>query len=285
MTDTDVPSRPKEGGGWNRQDAAAAPFRLLQLTDLHLYADPHRRLLGQDTRLTLESVLGLARARHWPPDAVALTGDLVHDELPGAYRFLRQRFDALAIPYHCLPGNHDRLDLLVGHLDPAAASALRLVTAGAWDLLLVDSTVPGREGGHLSEHVLAGIADHAAAGRGRPTLVFLHHHLAPIGSAWIDTMQVDNGPAALAALARHPDLRAVICGHVHQDGEQVQQGLRLLATPSTCVQFLPGSPTFALDPLTPGYRWLELHEDGRLDTGIERTDAYPEALGPATEGY
>ncbi|WP_295880315.1 metallophosphoesterase [uncultured Thiohalocapsa sp.] len=284
MADTDAPA-PRTGGSGRCGQNAAVPFRLLQLTDLHLYADPERRLLGQNTRRTLESVLSLAQTRHWPPDAIVLTGDLVHDEQPAAYRFLRSRFDGLGIPYHCIPGNHDRLDLLVGHLDRSAASALRLVPAGAWDLLLLDSTVPAEEGGHLDERVLAGLAAHAAADRRRPTLVFLHHHLAPLGSRWIDTMQVDNGPAALAALASHPDLSAVICGHVHQDAEQRQAGLRLLATPSTCVQFLPGSRDFALDPLTPGYRWLELHPDGRLDTGVERTDAYPEPFTPATEGY
>lgn len=286
MADTDAPTPPAgDSGHAQQQQPAAAPYRLLQLTDLHLFADPQRRLLGQNTRRTLESVLTLAQTKYWPPDGIVLTGDLVHDEEPGAYDVLRRRFDGLRIPYHCIPGNHDRLDLLVGHLDAGAASALRLVTAGAWDLLLLDSTLPAEAGGHLDEGVLAGIAEHAAAASKRPTLVFLHHHLAPMGSHWIDTMQVDNGASALAALARHPQLRAVICGHVHQHAEQEHGGVRLLATPSTCVQFLPDSDRFALDTLTPGYRWLDLYPDGRLTTGIERTAAYPEPLIPATEGY
>lgn len=285
MADTDAPMPPAGGSGQDQQQPAAAPYRLLQLTDLHLFADPQQRLLGQNTRRTLESVLTLAQAKYWPPDGIVLTGDLVHDEQPDAYDALRQRFDGLRIPYHCIPGNHDRLDLVVGHLDAGAASALRLVTAGTWDLLLLDSTLPTEEGGHLDEQVLAGIAEHAAAARNRPTLVFLHHHLAPMGSQWIDTMQVDNGVAALAELARHPHLRAAVCGHVHQQADQQHGGVRLLATPSTCVQFLPGSNRFALDPLTPGYRWLDLYPDGRLATGIERTAAYPEPLSPATDGY
>jgi Icc protein len=271
--------------GSERDLRTAAPFRLLQLTDLHLYAQAERRLLGQNTRETLEAVIALARARHWPPDAIVLTGDLVHDEEPAAYAFLRERVDALGVPCHCIPGNHDRLDLLVGHLDADAASALRVITAGAWDLLLLDSTMPGAEGGHLTAQVLAGVAAHHRGGRGRPTLVFLHHHLKPLGSRWIDTMRVDNASAAIRALAQHPHVRAVVCGHVHQEADQYANGLRLLATPSTCVQFLPGSEDFALDPRTPGYRWLELHPDGRLKTGIERTDAYPEPLTVLTGGY
>ena len=283
MAETDAPNPRESGRGQERR--TDAPFRLLQLTDLHLYAEPRQRLLGQNTRRTLESVLALAQARHWPPDAIVLTGDLVHDEQPGAYRYLRERFDRLALPYHCIPGNHDRLDLLVGQVDAGAASPLRVITAGAWDLVLLDSTVPGIEGGHLPAQVLEGLAAHRRAARGRPTLVFLHHHLRPLGSRWIDTMQVDNGAAVVADLARHPQIRAIICGHVHQDAEQLTHGLRLLATPSTCVQFLPGSEEFALDTRTPGYRWLELHPDGRLLTGVERTDAYPEPLTTTSGGY
>jgi Icc protein len=283
MAETDAP-RARQGGS-GQEGRSAPPFRLLQLTDLHLYAEPGQRLLGQNTRRTLETVLALAQARHWPPDAIVLTGDLVHDEQSATYSYVRERFDALGVPYHCLPGNHDRLDLLVGHLDPDAASALRVVPAGAWDLVLLDSTVPGDEGGHLPLHVLAALAARLRAGDARPTLIFLHHHLRPLGSRWIDTMQVDNGATVVAELARHSQVRAVICGHVHQDAEQDAHGVRLLATPSTCVQFQPGSAEFALDALTPGYRWLELHPDGRLRTGVERTEAYPDPLTKFTDGY
>jgi 3',5'-cyclic-AMP phosphodiesterase len=285
MAAQDAQTAREDSIGQDRRAPTATPFRLLQLSDLHLYADPERRLLGQNTRRTLESVLALAQARHWPPDAIVLTGDLVHDELPGAYGFLRERLNGLGIPYHCIPGNHDRLDLLVGHLDPSAASGLRRVAAGAWDLLLLDSIIPGEAGGRLHATVLQGLAEAARGAPTRPTLVFLHHHLAPMGSRWIDTMQVANAAAALAALALHPALRAVICGHVHQEADQQVAGVRLLATPSTCVQFLPGSADFSLDARTPGYRWLTLHADGRLETGVERTDAYPEPLTIATQGY
>jgi Icc protein len=44
--------------------------------------------------------------------------------------------------------------------------------------------------------------------------------------------------------------------------------LRLLSTPSTCAQFRPGSDSFAIDERPPGYRWLDLRADGRLDTEV-----------------
>jgi hypothetical protein len=41
-----------------------------------------------------------------------------------------------------------------------------------------------------------------------------------------------------------------------------------------------------MDSLTPGFCWLELHADGRIDTGIRRVAAYPRPLDLSnTRGY
>jgi Icc protein len=48
--------------------------------------------------------------------------------------------------------------------------------------------------------------------------------------------------------------------------------VRLLATPSTCAQFLPHSEDFAVDPRPPAYRTLELTPDGTLNTNLHWVD-------------
>jgi len=58
-----------------------------------------------------------------------------------------------------------------------------------------------------------------------------------------------------------------------------------MASPSTCVQFLPKSTAFAVDHAAPGYRWLSLFEDGRIETGVERLDEIPGAVDLASAGY
>ncbi|MBK5931574.1 3',5'-cyclic-AMP phosphodiesterase [Halochromatium salexigens] len=244
-------------------------MRLLQLTDLHLYAEPERLLLGQCTRSTFEQVLAQAQRQHWPPDAILFTGDLVHDERVEGYRYLRRMIDRIDCPCFCLPGNHDRLDLLT-EVDPGADQACRLEPLGPWDLLLLDSTIAGSEGGRLRPDTLERLAQHLAAAPQRPALIGLHHQPVPVGSRWIDTMQIENGAALMALAERHPRLRAILCGHVHQAFDRQRGHIRLLATPSTCAQFKPGSDDFALDDRPPGYRWLELEPDGSLHTGIER---------------
>ena len=248
--------------------------RILQFTDLHLCAEPDRQLFGQYTRDSFEAVLTHAQATHWPPDAILFTGDLVHDERAEAYQDLKQCIDNLGCPCFCIPGNHDRPDLLASEVEPGADRDFRVKQLGRWDLLLLDSTVRGCEAGHLRPQTLTALEQYLThapeSAHQRPALVALHHQPIPVGSRWLDTMQVANGADLIALAERHSQLKAMIWGHIHQAFDRQLPTTRLLAAPSTCSQFKPGSDDFAQDTRPPGYRWLDLEPDGSFRTGIER---------------
>ena len=61
-------------------------------------------------------------------------------------------------------------------------------------------------------------------------------------------------------------------GESASDG--LRKGVRLLATPSTCAQFLPNVDDFAVDPRPPAYRTLELRADGSLLTEVVWVQQY-----------
>lgn len=65
-------------------------------------------------------------------------------------------------------------------------------------------------------------------------------------------------------------MNGIVCGHIHQELDRVVNGIRLLATPSTCVQFLPDSDDFALDSQAPGWRTLDLLPNGDIETQVYR---------------
>ncbi len=275
--------RPRDNG--YSPSPGSGVVRLLQLTDTHLYADPNGKLLGQNTRKTFELVLDLVFQRFWPVDRLLLTGDLVHDESREGYRYLKQRLSELETPCNCLPGNHDAFRVLVTMLNGSPISFAPSVRVGAWNLVFLDSTVPGADGGHLGRDQLEELEETLRNHRSTHTLVCLHHQPVPVGSAWLDTMALDNPKDFFAIVDRHPQVRGIIWGHIHQEYQSLRKDVLLLASPSTCVQFQPNSNGFALDPVTPGFRWLELHADGRIDTGIERIDAYPDPIDLSTGGY
>ena len=66
---------------------------------------------------------------------------------------------------------------------------------------------------------------------------------------------------------------------------KLHNNVRLMSSPSTCIQFLPHSKGFAIDTATPGYRWLELYPDGRIETGVERIADLPGEIDMASCGY
>jgi len=59
----------------------------------------------------------------------------------------------------------------------------------------------------------------------------------------------------------------------------------MLASPSTSVQFLPDSDEFSVDTRPPGYRWLNLHPDGTIETGVERVEDEDFGLDLNSNGY
>jgi Icc protein len=99
-------------------------------------------------------------------------------------------------------------------------------------------------------------------------MVCVHHHPVEMASRWLDAVGIDNAEALFAVLDAHPQLRAISWGHVHQCFDARRRGVRLLATPSTCAQFLPLSEQFALDARAPAYRRLTLRSDGTLETDV-----------------
>ncbi|MCG6859779.1 MAG: 3',5'-cyclic-AMP phosphodiesterase [Chromatiaceae bacterium] len=264
---------------------AAESLCVLQLTDTHLYAAPEGCLLGQNTGRTLELVLDLALQTLARIDVVLLTGDLVHDESPEGYRYLAQRMEALGAPCLWLPGNHDKASVMADIFNSGTVTAEGNARESAWNFVLLDSTIPGQDGGHLDSGQLALLEDSLARRPQDPTLVCLHHQAVPVGSAWMDTMALDNPEAFFGIIDRHPQVRCVLWGHIHQEFSTVRNDVQLLGSPSTCVQFLPGSAEFALDALTPGFRWLRLHPDGRFETAVERIATYPDPLVFSTAGY
>jgi len=266
-----------------QESASPTSLRLAQLTDPHLFRDPEGCLLGMPTRAGFEAVLDLALERS-RPHAIVLTGDLVHDESERGYRALRERLDATGLPWWCIAGNHDRWQLMRRVLGAAALGPLDIRHLGPWRLVFLDSRQPGKTGGRLRSRQLRLLDERLAEARA-PTLILLHHHPTPIGCRWLDGLGVPNGAELIALARRHPEVRALLFGHIHQAFSARLDGLSLLAAPATSVQFLPHSPTFALDREPPGYRELSLHATGDFDTRVLRLARYPTAPCFEAEGY
>lgn len=244
-----------------------ATLRVVQLTDTHLRAEPGVPLRGTDTDATLRTVLA-AIAAEGPPDLFLLTGDLAEDPVAEAYERLRDLVGNTGVPAWCLPGNHDDPALMRAELNRDGLATPRARRVNGWLVVLLDSTVPGETGGELGTAELAALADTLASYPDEPTLVALHHPPVALGSRWVDALGLADAGAFLEVIEANPQVRAIVWGHAHQVWEGRWEDTLLLGTPSTCMQFLPGADDFTLDTKPPGWRRLELHPDGRVETTV-----------------
>ena len=242
-------------------------IRLTHLTDPHLHGAENERLRGIATLPSLEATLAHAQRRDWPPDAVLVTGDIVQDD-PAGYVHFRRLLGALRLPVLCLPGNHDEPEAMRRELAGAPFVVGGSVDLGLWRIILLDSTIPHSAAGRLSKQSLTALESALAAAPQRHALVCLHHHPVPMASRWLDRVGLQNPEEFLELIDHHPNVRGIIWGHVHQSFEALRNGVRLLATPSTCAQFLPRADQFAVDRSPPAYRTLELRADGSILTEV-----------------
>jgi Icc protein len=250
-----------------------AEIRLLQLSDTHLFGAADRALRGIVTRASLQAVLRHARAHHWDADALLLTGDLVNDDAAG-YTTVRELLGNVGKPVWCLPGNHDDVSAMKRELNAAPFSICGHHDVGGWRVVMLDSCVPGQAHGRISAGELARLDAALASAGDRHVLVSLHHHPVRMASRWLDSVALQNADDFFSVTDRYPQLRAIAWGHVHQPYDSRRKGVRLLAVPSTCAQFLPHSDQFAVDPSPPGYRRLALRADGTIDTEVLRVDMH-----------
>jgi Icc protein len=242
--------------------------RVLHLTDPHLFADRQGSLRGAVTYETLQSVIEHYRQCDFEADLIALTGDIIQDDSAEAYVHCRDLVSALGLPVYCVPGNHDVRHLMRDMLSDPPFSYCDSLTAGNWLIVGIDSCSAGRAGGKIAERELRRMETVIARSSAAHVLICLHHPPVPMHSKWLDSVGLDNGDEFLLRAGSAERVRAAIFGHVHQDYDADHDGIRLIATPSTCRQFLPRADEFAVDDRPPAYRRLELQPDGSIDVEL-----------------
>lgn len=261
-------------------------IRLLQITDTHLFARKHETLLGISTWESFQATLAAIHAGQQHYDLIVSTGDLAQDHSVDAYQQFAEGIATLNAPCVWLPGNHDFQPAMYETLRKAGISPAKRVLAGQhWHIVLLDSQVFGVPHGELSDYQLEWLDNTLRSEPTRHTLLLLHHHPLPSGCGWLDQHSLRNAQALQDVLKQHPQVSALLCGHIHQELDCQWHGVRVLATPSTCIQFKPHSANFTLDTIAPGWRWITLHPDGRLTTEIERLDGERFRPDTESEGY
>jgi Icc protein len=245
--------------------------RFVQITDHHLTADG--LLWGYDTRAALDRVLDHIAAHAGPLDFLISTGDLTEHGTADEYaRFLEllqaqpaaqfpgPLFSArLGLPCYVLPGNHDQRAQLAESLFPGSPAADRLHGSFELDGLqfaCLDFGPRGKAAGDVSFYT----ALDQVLQRPLPTLLFLHHHVAPLDITWLDVLIADDVDRFAAQLLGR-DVRAILHGHTHFSFERQLVGVPTYGLRSTSFQFAPQDRLLrSIEP--PQYRLVTVSAQG-----------------------
>jgi 3',5'-cyclic AMP phosphodiesterase CpdA len=250
----------------------APPFVLAQLSDPHLGEDPRG---GTDPRSSFASAIEAVARLATPVDAVLVTGDVAEHGGAEEYALAGELLGRLGVPVHYLPGNHDDRAAMRGAYGLSGEGEEPLdyaVNLGPLALVVVDSTIPGEDHGGWEPGQLERLDATLAAAPEQPTILAMHH--PPLTTAMPDWDGVNLAPAerdALAAIVeRHPQVRAIVAGHLHRVTAAALAGRPVLAAPSI---YLHAHPDFVaedvrVEPGPPGFAVHTLNE-GALSSQVE----------------
>jgi 3',5'-cyclic-AMP phosphodiesterase len=199
----------------------SAPLLIAQISDLHIKR-PGVLAYGQvDTAAALTRCVATLNAFRPRPELVVISGDLADTPVAEEYEHLNRLLAPLEIGFAAVPGNHDSRELMraalpKGGYAQSTGPLNSLHAVGPLDLVLLDSSVPGKPHGELEAPTLAWLDATLASSSTRPALIFLHHPPFVTGIHHMDVQNLRNAGALANVLRRHPRARLVAAGHVHR---------------------------------------------------------------------
>jgi Icc protein len=191
---------------------------IVQLTDLHVRPSGVAAYRVCESNMMAERALrAVARLQ---PDALMITGDLTDCGLPSEYELLNEMLARLiSCPVHVIPGNHDRRENLLAGLAgvPSHGGFIQYAAeAGPVRLVMLDTIVPGAGWGSMDGGRLEWLDRTLAAAPDMPTLIGMHHPPFVCGIGHMDNINLRDAGAFAAVIARHPQVRRIVCGHHHR---------------------------------------------------------------------
>lgn len=247
-------------------------------------SDPHLDGTSR-SRTRWSAVAAHVRGLPTPVDAIVVTGDVVHGDVPGEHAWAAAELGT-DVPVGWCPGNADlrapfREALAAGGPpDDPVDSVVRL---DGLAIVLLDSLVEGEVAGAIGDASLAWLHERLRELEGAGhVLVALHHPPVDLGHAKVDPVLLRQPDALTRVLGDHPEVVAVLAGHVHGSIATTVAGRPLRIAPGIASELLlpwevthDGPPLFDLDA-PPAIAYHVIHDDGRV-TSHHRTVALASA--------
>lgn len=245
-------------------------MKIIQVSDCHLFADKHK--IGYNNIQPfrcLERIL--AEVKNHRPDVLLVTGDISGDGSKQSYQHFSSLLDKTKIDCQIgiIPGNHDNQEQLIANIfdDYLWLNNPQLTLPNQWHIHLLNTQYQHTIG-KISEDSLTSLTHSLNLHPNDHHLLAAHHHPIPCGG-WMDKHEWTNRQKFNALVSQHQSIKGVVYGHIHTAIEQQIEQCLYMACPSTCWQFATKT-SFATSDLMPGYRMINLLENGHITTSVHR---------------
>lgn len=237
-------------------------FSLVHLTDPHVSGEDQALPRGVDTASRFAAAIEAINRLSPSPACVVITGDL---SVAGSARAARRAVGflrSLRAPVRITFGNHDdpeTLRPLMGRAgDTMGKKACQAFDLRGWRILLLDSSDLGLRGGFLGAGQRQQVRVELARVPRLPALLFLHHHVLPLGLPWVDRDNLHDWTEFLQILRDVGTVRGVFSGHAHLASRQEWNGIPFYVTPSAGYQFFRDPTGPRVSPEPPAYRLIRM---------------------------
>jgi 3',5'-cyclic-AMP phosphodiesterase len=218
---------------------------IAQLTDTHVMLPGVTRFFMGDTMAHLERAVAAVNAHKPLPDAVVVTGDLADRGQPAEYARVRDALDTLRCPYFVVPGNHDRRSALReafaggGYLPMGDGPLNYAIDRFPVRIVALDTVDEGNSGAAVPPSTLAWLEATLTAAPAQPVLLCTHHPPFRTGMRYMDALGFAGLEELQALLARSPQVKLAISGHVHSAIVSTSGGVPARSGRSTAPQVVP----------------------------------------------
>lgn len=202
-------------------------LKFVILSDLHIV--PEGKLShGLCTTTRFEQSITYVNEHHSDAEFVILAGDLAdHGEVAAYERFAASLAKLGPKPILTLGNHDDRANFLGLFPDLAAETGCidHVIDSHGHRVIVLDSNDPeAGAAGLITKAQLDWLAARLDEAADRPVIIVLHHNITKL-HVQTDFIILQENAAFAEVVARHPDIRQVISGHVHMTTSGSYKGI------------------------------------------------------------
>ncbi len=211
---------------------------IAQITDLHIGFIPDTP--DEANRQRLDTVIDTLINGPNRPDMLIVSGDIADRGDDASYARVADILARCPFPVYPCVGNHDDRDAFSRAFPQVPINGgfvQYCIRFGGLRLIVLDTLEPGRHGGAFCDARAQWLRAKLDADPATPTVIVMHHPPFDVGIAWMSGG--DDEPWVqrfAAAIADHPQVKAIWCGHMHRSVATLWNGATVTICPASAAQ-------------------------------------------------